>query len=293
MIELSEFRRFKPMADRIRLQKTKVLIESALIVVIMIGLVLLVALQVFGALGIVVVIFGIGMLTALVSQRRHPQIPDNIYPVMQSQAPELYNILDRLASQAGLKQSPSVYLLPEGFMNAATLETTDGPVIVLTPTTVKNLDTRQLTGILAHEITHLEYRDTLLLQLTIIVHSITQSIAFVAWLMLFMFFPLLVFSEGSFPFYLLLILCAAPVASVLLQLAFSRSRELNADLGAVELTQDPTGLADALEKIDRFHSYSFSLLFPFKRPKQRNSIFRSHPNIPARISRLRKLARSF
>ncbi len=278
------------MGQRIAWQKKLLFVESALIVLIMLALVILVALQVFGRAGIVAVVFGLVMLAVLSYRQGRPVIPDNLIPVQPEEAPELYRILKELGKRAELKRYPSLYLLSEELMNAATLETREGPIIVLTPPTIHRLTPRELTGILAHEMAHLEYRDTLLLRLTVMVHTITQSIANVAWFMLVLFFPLLFFSEGTFPLYLLLILFGAPLASVLLQLAFSRSRELNADLGAVELTDDPEGLANALEQIDHVQSYALSQLFPFKRPRQRSSIFRSHPNIPVRIQRLRRIA---
>lgn len=99
-------------------------------------------------------------------------------------------MLDDLTSKAGLQQRPSVYILSEEMMNAATLETREGPIIVLTPSAANRLTKRQLRGILAHEVAHLEFRDTVLLKLTSIVHIITQSIANIAWIMLIMFFPL-------------------------------------------------------------------------------------------------------
>jgi heat shock protein HtpX len=278
------------MARRIVVQKTLLLVESGLIFLIMVALVLVVALQVFGSAGIVAVAAGVVMLAFLTLQRGRPEIPRELIPVYHRQAPELYSILKKLSGRAGLKRVPGVYLLPEELMNAATLETREGPLIVLTPMTVQQLNRRQLTGILAHEVAHLEYRDTLLLQLTNMVHTITQSIAQVAWFMLIVFFPLLVLSGGVFPFYLVVLLFIAPVASVLLQMAFSRSREFNADLGAVELTGDPEGLAEALDRIDHVQSYALSQLFPFRRPKQNSSIFRSHPNIPVRIRKLRRIA---
>jgi len=278
------------MIQRIALQKLLLFIESVLIVAVMVALVVVVALQVFGGLGIMVVLVGVLMLGYMSQRQGQPPIPDNLLPVSREQAPQIYDMLDELTSKAGLNQSPSVYLLSEQMMNAATLETREGPIIVLTPSAANHLTDRQLRGIIAHEVAHLEFRDTVLLKLTSIVHIITQSIANVAWFMLIMFFPLLVLSEGTFPLYLLLILFGAPLASVLLQLAFSRSRELNADLGAVELTNDPEGLAAALDQIDRVRSDTLSQLFPFKKPKQPSTIFRSHPNIPARIRRLHKIA---
>lgn len=281
---------FKAMIQRIALQKLLLFIESMLIVTIMVALVVVVALQVFGAMGILLVLAAVTTLVYVSQRQGQPPVPDNLLPVSRSQGPYIYKLLDELTSKARLRQSPSVYLLPEKMMNAATLETREGPIIVLTPSAAKGLTDRQLQGILAHEVAHLEFRDTVLLKLTSIVHIITQSIANVAWIMLIMFFPLLVLSAGTFPLYLLLILFGAPIASVLLQLAFSRSRELNADLGAVELTNDPEGLAEALEQIDRVRSHTLSQLFPFRRPKQPSTIFSSHPHIPVRVRKLRKIA---
>lgn len=277
------------MLKRIALQKLLLFLESLLIVTIMVALVVVVALQVFGGMGILIVLFSVLMLSYVSQQKGQPPIPDDLFEVPRERGGYIYEILDELTSKAKLKQSPSVYILSEQMMNAATLETREGPIIVLTPSAAKRLTRRQLRGILAHEVAHLEFRDTLLLKLTSIVHIITQSIANVAWFMLIMFFPLLLLSEGTFPLYLLVILFGAPIVSVLLQLTFSRSRELNADLGAVELTRDPEGLADALEQIDRVRSHTLSQLFPFKRTKQPSTIFRSHPNIPARVKRLRRI----
>ncbi len=281
---------FKLMMQRIALQKRLLFIESVLIVTVMVALVVVVAMQVFGGMGLLLVIAGVSMLVYVSHQQGQPPIPENLLAMSREQGSGIYSMLDDLTSKAGLQQRPSVYILSEEMMNAATLETREGPIIVLTPSAANRLTKRQLRGILAHEVAHLEFRDTVLLKLTSIVHIITQSIANIAWIMLIMFFPLLVLSEGTFPLYLLLILFGAPIASVLLQLAFSRSRELNADLGAVELTDDPEGLAEALEQIDRVRSHTLSQLFPFKRPKQPSTIFKSHPNIPVRAQRLRKIA---
>jgi heat shock protein HtpX len=87
------------------------------------------------------------------------------------------------------------------------------------------------------------------------------------------------------------VLFAAPILSVLLQLAFSRSREFNADLGAVELTADPEALATALKKIEKVQSHLIKMILPFpKRKREESSLFRSHPAIPKRIEKLERIA---
>ena len=53
------------------------------------------------------------------------------------------------------------------------------------------------------------------------------------------------------PWLAVLVLLAAPTVGGLLQMALSRTREFDADLGAAMLTGDPDGLASALTKLER------------------------------------------
>jgi heat shock protein HtpX len=72
-------------------------------------------------------------------------------------------------------------------------------------------------------------------------------------------------------------------------MALSRSREFAADLGAVELTDQPLALASALEKIDNVGRSMLHQVLPVPK-KRESSVFRSHPAISDRVERLRNLA---
>jgi len=81
----------------------------------------------------------------------------------------------------------------------------------------------------------------------------------------------------------------APRIVGLLQLALSRTREFDADLNAALLTNDPLGLASALEKVEY---YSGNWLHQIMRPGRgvvEPSIFRSHPDTKERIERLESM----
>jgi heat shock protein HtpX len=85
-----------------------------------------------------------------------------------------------------------------------------------------------------------------------------------------------------------LILFASPTLMILLQLALSRSREFNADLGAVQLTGDAIGLASALNKLERLTSRtSFwqKVLQPGRRRAQ-PAMLRTHPPTEERVKEL-------
>ena len=85
----------------------------------------------------------------------------------------------------------------------------------------------------------------------------------------------------------ILLLIFAPILTDLLQLALSRTREYNADLGAVQLLNDPEALASALFKMQR-GSVLRDILMPGHHSSE-PSLLRSHPPIQARIQRLLSL----
>ena len=100
--------------------------------------------------------------------------------------------------------------------------------------------------------------------------------------------PLLLMGRVTISWWVVLILLAAPV-SRLLQLALSRTREFEADRQAVELTGDPRGLAEGLQKLEYYNS---SLLRHMMLPgdqRSQPSILRPHPHTEDRIAYLESL----
>ena len=81
----------------------------------------------------------------------------------------------------------------------------------------------------------------------------------------------------------------APFISGLLQLALSRTREFDADLDAIQLTHDPVGLMNALQKLEYYTTNIWQqVLFP-GRGVPDPSIFRTHPHTKDRLARLQEL----
>ena len=87
----------------------------------------------------------------------------------------------------------------------------------------------------------------------------------------------------------MLVLIAAPTVGGLLQMALSRTREFDADLGAAMLTGDPDGLASALRKLERAHGKLWEgLMLPGGRIPD-PSVLRTHPHTEERVARLMAL----
>ena len=102
--------------------------------------------------------------------------------------------------------------------------------------------------------------------------------------------PFFLLGGGAFPLTLFAVLLGSPLLSAILQLALFRTREFSADLGAVELTRDPAGLASALGKIDRPDNGLLSWLVPLPR-REASPLFRTHPATGERVRRLLALSR--
>jgi heat shock protein HtpX len=87
-------------------------------------------------------------------------------------------------------------------------------------------------------------------------------------------------------------LAVLPTVVTLLQLALSRSREYDADLGGALLTGDPEGLASALEELERRDSPIWERMMVPHRRMPDPMLLRSHPPTEKRARRLRELVRT-
>jgi heat shock protein HtpX len=119
-----------------------------------------------------------------------------------------------------------------------------------------------------------------------IVSQLTSLLATVAVFTLALSLPLVLLGRIDIPLLGLLLLLFAPSVSTILQLALSRSREFDADLGAAELTGDPAGLASALNKIERYQGQWLERMLWPGRGDPDPSLLRSHPDTKERILRL-------
>ena len=167
----------------------------------------------------------------------------NAQPVGPSEAPELYAIVEGLARKAGIPM-PKLYLIPDPALNA--FATGRGPshaAVAATAGIVKAMDREELEGVLAHELSHVINRDTLV---STVAATLAGAISFLARSLMFRGRGR---DEGGNPLAALLVMIVAPVAAMLIQLAVSRSREYGADASGARLVGYPDGLARALGKL--------------------------------------------
>jgi heat shock protein HtpX len=209
--------------------------------------------------------------------------------------PRLYGIVSRLAEKAELPM-PRVYVIPEKTPNAfATGRSPKHAAVAATVGILEQLDDDELEGVMAHELTHVKYRDTLT---STIAATLAGALALAANMARYRAGGR---SRGQGSALILLILViGAPLAALLIRLLVSRIREYAADRNGAELSGRPLSLADALRKISRSiekHPLSrgnpvdaqMFIVNPFSGGLQR--LFSTHPPLEERIERLQAMAK--
>jgi heat shock protein HtpX len=216
-------------------------------------------------------------------------------PVDPSSAPELHAIVSKLAMKAGIPM-PRLYVIPDAALNAfATGRSPSHAAVAATEGILRSLSQEELEGVLAHELSHVLNRDTLI---STVAATLAGAISFVARLAYWV--PIgggrSSDDEGRSPLGGLLMLILAPLAAMLIQLAVSRSREYDADASGARLVGYPNGLANALRKLQAaagqipMHDANPSTAHLFiVNPLSGRSLmglFSTHPPLEKRIARL-------
>jgi heat shock protein HtpX len=232
--------------------------------------------------------------------------------------PRLRSIVSTLAAQAGLPM-PRLYVIDRPEPNAfATGRDPEHAAVAVTTGILDLMDDRQLAGVLAHELSHVKNRDTLV---GTIAATIGGAISFIAQMAQFQ----MIFGGrddrqgGGIGAIVAIIL--APIAALIIQLAVSRGREYQADASGAALTGDPEALAEALERLEGANKQpgilarlgrrgygpsqaptpapapalnpAFAHLYIVNPLSGRSigSLFSTHPPIEERVQRLRSMAR--
>jgi heat shock protein HtpX len=225
--------------------------------------------------------------------------------ITHDDAPVLFNVVEEMAIAGGVPM-PKVYVIEDSAPNAfATGRDPEHASVAVTSGLLEKLNRDELQGVIAHEMSHVGNYDIRYAMLVGLLVGTTVLISD-------FFLRGLWFGggrgrqrEGGGQIQLIMIVVAivlavlAPLFARLLQLSISRQREYLADATAIQLTRNPKGLADALQKIsgDRevlevanratAHLYIVNPIKKFE--KRAKGLFSTHPPIEERIQILRSL----
>jgi heat shock protein HtpX len=221
--------------------------------------------------------------------------------VSPQQEPELHGIIERLCVQADLPK-PRVCVMDTPMPNAFAMGRSQKKATVCATTGIlRMLDSAELEGVMAHELTHVINRDVMVMTLA----SFFATLA--AMIIQFSFF------FGGFGGYgrsreeeagielVMLVSILVYAVSFLLLQALSRYREFAADRGSAVLTGRPSALASALLKISgtmqripredlrRAEGMSAFFIVPARAKQSLMNLFSDHPSLEKRLAALERL----
>lgn len=281
-------------------RKTVLLILGFLVFAIVFGYIISLFFD-FGlfGLGVFLVIFGLITYASYYNSDKMVLSLSHAKPVKKEGYPLLYNVVENLSIGLG-QPMPKVYVIEDGGMNAfATGRDPQHSSVAATTGLLNALDKQELTGVMAHELSHVRNYDIRLMSLVTV---LAGSIAIISDF----FLRSLLWggsdrknSNGILIVIALAAAVLAPIAAGLIQLSVSRNREYLADASGALLTRYPEGLASALEKISRHpqvkhSSHATAHMFiesPFgeKAKDFFSNLYSTHPPAQERIKRLRAM----
>lgn len=248
--------------------------------------------------------FGIAAVMNFFSYWNSDKIVLRMYkaqPVDESS--DFYQLVAELARNANLPM-PKVYLMESAQPNAfATGRNPENAAVCASSGLIQLLDRREIAGVMAHELAHIQNRDTLTMTLTATLAGAIGMLGNIA-----------MFGGGHRDEHgnrtgggvgALLVMFLAPMAAILVQMAVSRSREYGADARGAEICGDPEALASALAKIasgaqripnataeESPATASLFIINPLS-GRGMDNLFSTHPNTENRIEKLHAMAAHF
>ncbi len=212
--------------------------------------------------------------------------------VNEQTAPDLVRMVRDLATRADMPM-PKIYIIETDQPNAfATGRNPENAAVAATTGLLRNLSAEEVAGVMAHELAHIQNRDTLLMTITATFAGALSMLANFA-----LFFGGSRDRPGGMIGTIALMILA-PMAAALVQMAISRSREYEADRVGAEISGQPRALASALRKIETMaqridnhvaernpataHMFIINPLHAHAHDK----LFSTHPNTANRIAAL-------
>lgn len=221
--------------------------------------------------------------------------------VDERSAPEFYRIVAGLAGNAGLPM-PKVYVIDNPQPNAfATGRNPDNAAVAATTGLLHALSNEEVAAVMAHELAHVQHRDTLTMTITATLAGAISMLGNFAF-----FFGGNRNNNGGLGIIgVLLAMIVAPLAAMLVQMAISRTREYSADRRGAEICGNPMWLASALRKIamgakravnedaERNPATAHMFIINPLSGQNMDNLFSTHPATENRIAALQQMASEF
>ncbi len=195
---------------------------------------------------------------------------------------------------------PRVYVIDSPQPNAfATGRNPENAAVAASTGLLHSLSYEEVAGVMAHELAHIQYRDTLTMTLTATLAGAISMLGNFAF-----FFGGNRENNNPLGFIgVLIAMIVAPLAAMLVQMAISRTREYSADRRGAEICGNPLWLSSALRKIagaaqvihnndaERNPATAHMFIINPLSGERMDNLFSTHPNTENRVAALERMAR--
>lgn len=224
-------------------------------------------------------------------------------PAAETDFPQLYRIVSDLANSANIP-IPKIYIIPIQTPNAfATGRDPHHAAVAVTEGILRILSEDELRGVIAHELSHVKNRDTLIQTIVATIAGAISMLAYMArWAFIFGTGGRNRRNEAGNAIGTLAMTIIAPIIAMLIQLAISRAREYQADESGAHISHAPLSLANALRKLTMASAQipmqganpSTAHLFIVNPLSGAGflKLFSTHPPLEDRIAKLEKMAQN-
>ena len=260
----------------------------------------------FGGVTIAMILGFIYALTMIFQSTEIVMSMNGAREVDRNEEPVLYHVVEDMAMVAQIPM-PRVYVIDDPGLNAfATGSNPQNAAVAATSGLLEIMNREELEAVIGHEVSHIRNLDIRISTIAVALASAITLLSSMAGRMMWwggasrsrrnsdrdsggLEVIMLVIS--------LLAIVLAPLAATLVQLAISRQREFLADASSVELTRNPQGMINALQKLDKSQPMSHhvddasSALYinDPQKPGFLKKLFYTHPPISERIERLKHM----
>ena len=260
----------------------------------------------FGGVTIAMILGFIYALTMIFQSTEIVMSMNGAREVDRNEEPVLYHVVEDMAMVAQIPM-PRVYVIDDPGLNAfATGSNPQNAAVAATSGLLEIMNREELEAVIGHEVSHIRNLDIRISTIAVALASAITLLSSMAGRMMWwggasrsrrnsdrdsggLEVIMLVIS--------LLAIVLAPLAATLVQLAISRQREFLADASSVELTRNPQGMINALQKLENSQpmtnhvddASSALYINDPQKPGFLKKLFYTHPPISERIERLKHM----
>src|SRR5262249_47020364 len=220
-------------------------VRTFLLLALLTGLFLVIGALIAGRQGMIIA-FVIALAMNLFAYWNSDRMVLSMYgarEVDEARAPQLFALVRDLARRAGLPM-PKVYMIESDQPNAfATGRNPEHAAVAINTGLLRLLSPEEVAGVVAHELSHVRHRDTLTMTMTAVIAGAIGMLANFAFFFGGMRGDRREGGGGLGAIAGLAVMLFAPLAATLVQLAISRTREVEADRAGAEISGHPLWLA--------------------------------------------------